>query len=173
MTDKINTWILLPSSKFNFISFLGLDPARPLINRYGSKYFRLTRDDAEIVQIIHTNAGFLGDIDRAGHVDFCVNGGMIQPGCKGNRVRKYVIGYFSHFTNIVIGKFSHYKYFNYAGQARCSHFQSACYFAATVRNGQLLMGRPCTPKCPKPKNTGILPGQAIPMGEDTPDEYVY
>lgn len=71
------------------IILLGLDPARPLINEYGSKYFRLTKDDAHLVQIIHTNAGFLGDVDQIGHVDFCVNGGQNQPGCKGHLIRKY------------------------------------------------------------------------------------
>ncbi|KAJ3622255.1 hypothetical protein MTP99_002776 [Tenebrio molitor] len=68
---------------------VGLDPARPLINRYGDKYFRLTRDDAHQVQIIHTNAGVLGEVNQVGHVDFCVNGGTMQPGCKGHILRKY------------------------------------------------------------------------------------
>lgn len=66
-----------------------MDPARPLIDRYATKYFRLTKDDAYHVQIIHTNSGFLGEENQVGHVDFCVNGGMRQPGCKGNQVSKY------------------------------------------------------------------------------------
>lgn len=59
----------------------GLDPARPLVDRYGSAEFRLTRDDATTVQVIHTNAGFLGEAPQVGHVDFCVNGGRLQPSC--------------------------------------------------------------------------------------------
>jgi hypothetical protein len=59
----------------------GLDPARPLVDRYGSAEFRLTRDDATMVQVIHTNAGFLGETPQVGHVDFCVNGGRLQPSC--------------------------------------------------------------------------------------------
>nr|CAD7266426.1 unnamed protein product [Timema shepardi] len=66
---------------------IGLDPARPLVDRYGSAGFRLTRDDAHVVQVIHTNAGALGEEAQVGHVDFCVNGGMNQPGCKGHRLR--------------------------------------------------------------------------------------
>lgn len=61
--------------------FAGLDPARPLVDRYGSSEFRLTRDDATMVQVIHTNAGFLGEVPQVGHVDFCVNGGRLQPSC--------------------------------------------------------------------------------------------
>ncbi|XP_025195372.1 lipase member H-like isoform X2 [Melanaphis sacchari] len=60
---------------------IGLDPARPLVDRYGSAEFRLTRDDATVVQVIHTNAGFLGETPQVGHVDFCVNGGRLQPSC--------------------------------------------------------------------------------------------
>ncbi|XP_030758942.1 pancreatic lipase-related protein 2 [Sitophilus oryzae] len=120
---------------------VGLDPARPLIDRYANKYFRLTKDDAHQVQIIHTNAGFLGEVNQVGHVDFCVNGGMRQPGCKGRRIRI----------------------------ARCSHFQSACYFAKTVKYPDSIMGRPCDAKCPKiDRKWGYLPGKSIPMGHDTP-----
>lgn len=68
-----------------------MDPARPLIDRFATKYFRLTKDDAHQVQIIHTNAGFLGEVNQVGHLDFCVNGGIMQPGCKGNRLSKHWI----------------------------------------------------------------------------------
>jgi hypothetical protein len=66
----------------------GLDPARPLVEQHTSRALRLTRDDAHIVQVIHTNAGFLGVEAPAGHVDFCINNGQFQPGCTGHRLRK-------------------------------------------------------------------------------------
>ncbi|KDR21672.1 phospholipase A1-like isoform X1 [Zootermopsis nevadensis] len=120
---------------------IGLDPARPLVEQYTSQALRLTRDDAHIVQVIHTNAGFLGVEAPAGHVDFCVNNGQFQPGCTGHRLR----------------------------QARCSHFQSACYFAATVSR-QTTMGYPCTAVCPRRgRAVGLLPGIPVPMGEETPE----
>ncbi|KAJ8937911.1 hypothetical protein NQ318_009863, partial [Aromia moschata] len=54
-------------------------------------------------------------------------------------------------------------------RARCSHFQSACYLAQTIKFGKSIMGRPCTARCPKQtSNWGYLPGRPIPMGEDTP-----
>ncbi|XP_067009759.1 lipase member H-A-like [Anabrus simplex] len=121
---------------------IGLDPARPLIDRYSSSEFRLTRDDAHFVQVIHTNAGALGEEAQVGHVDFCVNGGSYQPGCTGHRLR----------------------------QARCSHFQSACYFAATISEERQHLGIPCSTSCPKRgRSLGLRPGPSVPMGEDTPD----
>lgn len=67
----------------------GLDPGRPLVSAYGSRQFRLGRDDAYVVHVMHTNAGFLGEDGLVGHADFCVNGGRLQPGCKGHAMRKY------------------------------------------------------------------------------------
>ena len=67
----------------------GLDPARPLLDRYGTRSFKLTRDDAHTVQVIHTNAGMLGEEPQIGHADFCVNGGRVQPSCRGTRLREY------------------------------------------------------------------------------------
>lgn len=69
---------------FNIYSFLvyfeGLDPARPLI-RVGNVN-RLDPGDAISVQVVHTNAGHYGEMGRVGHVDFCINGGKMQPYCE-------------------------------------------------------------------------------------------
>lgn len=59
------------------------------MSRFASKQFRLTKDDAMNVQVIHTNAGLLGERNQIGHVDFCLNGGREQPGCKGHKLREY------------------------------------------------------------------------------------
>lgn len=72
------------------ISPLGLDPARPLIEKHASQDYRLTRDDAEVVQIMHTNAGTLGQQSLTGSVDLCINGGSLQPFCRrGLRLSKF------------------------------------------------------------------------------------
>lgn len=83
--NKNHMYHLINNFKF-YIS--GLDPARPLVTNYGSSLFRLGRDDAYVVHVIHTNAGFLGETGLVGHADFCVNGGRLQPGCKGHMMRK-------------------------------------------------------------------------------------
>ncbi|XP_008488089.3 phospholipase A1-like [Diaphorina citri] len=117
---------------------IGIDPARPLVDRYGDKAFRLTRDDANFVQVIHTNAWFLGEAPQVGHVDFCVNGGRMQPSCtkEGRMIRR----------------------------ARCSHFMGACFFAATVsERGRRHQGHPCSLSC-----TGRLGPGTVSMGEHTP-----
>lgn len=61
---------------------IGLDPARPLIEQHASRDYRLTRDDANNVQIIHTNAGTLGQESLTGSLDLCINGGSSQPFCR-------------------------------------------------------------------------------------------
>lgn len=61
---------------------IGLDPARPLIEKHASHSYRLTRDDANVVQIIHTNAGTLGQQSLTGSLDLCINGGSLQPFCR-------------------------------------------------------------------------------------------
>ncbi|RVE49156.1 hypothetical protein evm_006163 [Chilo suppressalis] len=128
--------------KWHFSFILGLDPARPLVNAYGSKLFRLSRDDAHVVQVIHSNAGFLGESGLVGHADFCVNGGKLQPGCKG------------HFMRI----------------ARCSHFKSCCFYAASVRRQLRLVAVPCDTSCPKePGRWGLRSDRrSILLREDTP-----
>jgi hypothetical protein len=67
-------------------NFLGLDPAKPIVQHHGSQAFRLTRDDATHVQLILTNAGFLGQSALSGTINFCVNGGRDQPYCSGNNI---------------------------------------------------------------------------------------
>ncbi|XP_061379826.1 lipase member H-A-like [Danaus plexippus] len=121
---------------------VGLDPARPLVAEYGSRLFRLGREDAYVVQVVHTNAGFLGESGLIGHADFCVNGGRLQPGCKGHLMRV----------------------------ARCSHFMSACYFSASVSKRLRIVGVPCDSSCPKQDRWGIRPGgRPLKLGDDVPD----
>ncbi|XP_075152328.1 pancreatic triacylglycerol lipase-like [Haematobia irritans] len=69
----------------NLDSFLlpritALDPAMPLFVT-SSKQDKLDSSDAEYVDVLHTNALVQGKIERCGHADFYLNGGIIQPGC--------------------------------------------------------------------------------------------
>lgn len=67
---------------YNCSNHTGLDPARPLIEQLANSGYRLTRDDADVVQIIHTNAGTLGQKSFSGSLDLCINGGSLQPFCR-------------------------------------------------------------------------------------------
>lgn len=62
---------------------IGLDPALPLFS-FEERDSRLSDGDADMVEIIHTNAGFFGFEAPIGTVSFYPNGGAIQPGCKMN-----------------------------------------------------------------------------------------
>lgn len=57
-----------------------LDPAGPLFY-YDSPEDRAHYDDADYVEVIHTNRGTLGFTDPIGDADFYPNGGSSQPGC--------------------------------------------------------------------------------------------
>lgn len=59
----------------------GLDPALPFFATTNAEW-KLDQSDAEFVDIIHTNAGLFGKIERCGHVDFFINGGQYQPQCR-------------------------------------------------------------------------------------------
>ncbi|KAJ8710488.1 hypothetical protein PYW08_009003 [Mythimna loreyi] len=58
----------------------GLDPAGPCFSNVATP-LRLYKDDADFVDVIHTNAGFYGLGESVGHVDIFFNGGSEQPGC--------------------------------------------------------------------------------------------
>ncbi|KAJ8961715.1 hypothetical protein NQ318_021315 [Aromia moschata] len=58
----------------------GLDPAGPLFFSLPSSR-RLSKGDAEFVDVIHTNAGGFGINSESGDVDIWMNGGSRQPGC--------------------------------------------------------------------------------------------
>lgn len=57
-----------------------------------SKENKLDESDARFVDVIHTNALLQGKIERCGHADFYMNGGIVQPGC--SRGSKYMNNYF-------------------------------------------------------------------------------
>lgn len=59
----------------------GLDPAGPLFSRRGEDD-RLSRDDARVVVILHTDGGKFGFKPSFGATDFYANtGSAVQPGC--------------------------------------------------------------------------------------------
>ncbi|KAL1491517.1 hypothetical protein ABEB36_012103 [Hypothenemus hampei] len=60
----------------------GLDPAGPQFsNSLMTKEDRLSEEDAEFVDVVHTDIQIYGYTLPCGHVDFYPNGGTDQPGC--------------------------------------------------------------------------------------------
>nr|XP_019552886.2 phospholipase A1-like [Aedes albopictus] len=61
-------------------TIMALDPALPLIG-FWDKSKRVAKGDAQYVEVIHTNGGYLGYLEPIGTADFYPNGGVAQPGC--------------------------------------------------------------------------------------------
>ncbi|XP_017787287.1 PREDICTED: pancreatic triacylglycerol lipase-like [Nicrophorus vespilloides] len=83
-------------------ALVALDPAQPLFFVDDDPDTRLDASDAEFVEVIHTNAGFLGFKSSIGHADYYPNGGgMRQPGCGPD----------------ILGTCAHYRAYYYYGEA--------------------------------------------------------
>ncbi|XP_070491648.1 lipase member H-A-like [Chironomus tepperi] len=78
---------LLSSGTRKIHRITALDPAKPLFytNRTAMISY-IHMNDAELVDIIHTNAGVLGSSVSVGNCDFWPNGGSFQPGCAVNSI---------------------------------------------------------------------------------------
>jgi len=84
-----------------------LDPAKPLLQAKNKKD-RMDAGDAIQVQVIHTNAGFFGMSGLQGDVDFCMNGGRIQPYCKNTPGEKKFNLLVSMLVGLLIGRKFYY-----------------------------------------------------------------
>lgn len=58
-----------------------------------SRENKLDETDAKFVDVIHTNALLQGKIERCGHADFYMNGGIVQPGCFSSGSKRIHIGF--------------------------------------------------------------------------------
>ncbi|XP_071750113.1 lipase member I [Lepeophtheirus salmonis] len=103
-----------------FFNDVRLDPAGPAFSGKETK-FRLDKDDADFVDVIHTNGFGLGIYHSSGHVDFYANGGEKQPKCKSVELLIYFLG-----------------------GAPCSHDRAPMLYTETIRNkGCKMNGFPC------------------------------
>ncbi|XP_034946317.1 pancreatic lipase-related protein 2 isoform X2 [Chelonus insularis] len=82
----------------------GLDPAMPGFI-FASNSEKLDSTDAEFVDVYHTNVLMQGKIERSGHVDFYMNGGVTQPGCheRSNCDHTRSAVYFAESINTEVG----------------------------------------------------------------------
>ncbi|BES94719.1 Lipase [Nesidiocoris tenuis] len=92
----------------------GLDPAMPLFFS-SNPGERLSKDDGKFVDVVHTNMFMQGHYSALGHVDFYMNGGMNQPGCKGGASER----------------------------SGCDHHRAAEYFAESINSKTGFWGARC------------------------------
>ncbi|KAG5680331.1 hypothetical protein PVAND_009842 [Polypedilum vanderplanki] len=95
----------LRNDNYTIPRITGLDPAMPLFITTDLDN-KLDASDAEFVDVVHTNALVQGQIERCGHVDFYLNGGIIQPGCSSFGVNPF----------------------------QCSHHRAPDYFAESIQS---------------------------------------
>lgn len=96
--------------------FSGIDPAG--INfRNKKESERISTESGEIVEVVHTTA-HVGMTEAVGHIDFFVNGGDYQPGCKSSNLTcshlrgfKYWIEALNNQKSFVGLRCSNYKEF--------------------------------------------------------------
>ena len=105
----------------------GLDPARPYFDK--PKMRRMSKNDADFVDVIHTNSGELkqGCLSiprKIGHVDFYPNGGQFMPSCKGKDKIPNPVFYKANkwicIKNILV-------------KGACSHERANLYYADSIR----------------------------------------
>ncbi|XP_035207087.1 inactive pancreatic lipase-related protein 1-like isoform X2 [Stegodyphus dumicola] len=107
----------------NIRRITALDPAMaPFQNK--SKDERLDSTDANLVDVIHTNAGTevgeaIGDINPLGHADFYPNGGIKQDSCRLQILKSYLALDFLYATISLVPRV-------------CSHMQAVQYYKASI-----------------------------------------
>ena len=110
----------------------GLDPARPYFDKPKMRRKRLSKNDADFVDVIHTNSGelkrgCLSIPQNIGHVDFYPNGGQFMPSCKGIDKIPNPVFYANPLKKWICIKDIFVK-------GACSHEQANLYYVYSIRN---------------------------------------
>lgn len=85
----ITNYMAIALRPYKLPRITGLDPAFPGFITPVLDH-KLDKTDAEFVDVYHTNAFMQGKVEESGHVDFYMNGGVIQPGCWAERSKKLI-----------------------------------------------------------------------------------
>ena len=119
----------------------GLDPARPGYEPPYEGVRRIYPEDANYVDIIHTNTELLGYgiTECWGHADFFVNGGVRQPECSVLNASKCRVWPMVFIFATCLSSRGCYNTAVYS--VACSHIASAFHLAETIVNMEQ------TPRC--------------------------
>ncbi|XP_034666100.1 phospholipase A1 member A [Drosophila subobscura] len=112
---QLPNYIARNLSSFVLPRITGLDPAMPLFITSGDAD-KLDPSDATYVDVYHTNALVQGKLERCGHADFYMNGGIMQPGCNGQKINSFA----------------------------CSHQRAPAYFLESIRSPKGFWGWACS-----------------------------
>ncbi|XP_014103240.1 pancreatic triacylglycerol lipase [Bactrocera oleae] len=112
---QLTNYVARNLGSFQLPRITGLDPAMPFFITSGIND-KLDPTDAAFVDVIHTNAFVQGKIERCGHADFYMNGGILQPGCNSENTNPFA----------------------------CSHQRAVEYFAESIRSRKGFWGWPCS-----------------------------
>ena len=137
----------------------GLDPARPYFENYADSKERLLKEDADFVDVIHTNSGDLheGCLSMPwsmGHVDFYPNGGQHMPGCVDPSPSNWNI--FRNFYSTVSSMVT-----------ACSHNKVLHYYSESIKHrsdNKYFLSKNCGSFSSFEKNL-CQDGDELPMGE--------
>ncbi|XP_017835361.2 LOW QUALITY PROTEIN: phospholipase A1 member A [Drosophila busckii] len=112
---QVPNYIARNLNNFKLPRITGLDPAMPLFITAGLND-KLDPSDADFVDVMHTNAMVQGKLERCGHVDFYMNGGINQPGCTGWMINAFA----------------------------CSHQRATAYYLESIRSPKGFWGWACS-----------------------------
>ena len=80
-----NMGYYLMQNNLQMAHIIALDPAAPCFEDY--KLRSVQRDDAKLVQVIHTDVEWFGYRLKIGHIDVYPNNGSNQPQCDGHEIQ--------------------------------------------------------------------------------------
>lgn len=112
---------------------VALDPAGPRFNDVNEPTKAMSKESAVLVEVVHTNANGLGIIKPRGHLDFFVNGGTTQPGCRDPNLFD-----FKEWLTHQIGKIVTSR-----DASKCAHSRAYEYYAESINSEKGFYGLKC------------------------------
>lgn len=98
--------------------------------------YKVNKQDAKYVEVIHTNTGKYGLIYPLGTADFYPNGGVQMPGCGNDHMCSHIRGKLYFYNSINHRGFSAMKCINYneITQGNCSNISQSYMGGSSPKN---------------------------------------